>query len=47
MIGYGRGKFILKLPPFFNYERGTSRAGKFKTSNENKQTKNVFVIVFI
>ena len=43
MIGYGTRKIILKLPPFLNYERGTSRAGNSK-SNENK-SKNVFVFI--
>ena len=49
MIGYGTRKIILKLPPFlitnafFNYERGTPRVGKFKTSNENK---NVFAFIW-
>ena len=35
MIGYGKGKIILKLPPFLIFERGSSRAGN---SNENKNT---------
>ena len=44
MIGYGKGKIVLKIPAFLQIEQGKSRAGKFKTSNENKK---VFVIVFI
>ena len=39
MIGYGTGKISLKFPQI---ERGKSRAGIFKTSNENK---NVFVFI--
>ena len=37
-------KNYFEIPAFLQIERGKSRAGKFKTSNENK---NGFVFVFI
>ena len=38
-------KIYSEITAFFNYERGTSRAGKFKTSNENKNN-NVLLFSF-
>ena len=37
-------KIYFEIPAFLQIERGKSRAGKFKTSNENK---NGFVFVII
>ena len=37
-------KNYLEIPAFLQIERGKSRAGKFKTSNENIN-KNIFVFI--
>ena len=40
-------KICFEITAFLNYERGTSRAGKFKTSNENKKQKRFcFLLMF-
>ena len=36
-------KYYFKIPAFMQIERGKSRAGKFKTSNENKK---FFLLLF-
>ena len=45
MIGYGKGKIILKFPPFF---RLNEEYQEREIQNQMKtQNKNVFVYVFI
>ena len=47
MIGYGRGKIILKSPAFLPIERGISRAGKVKVMLHFAATEMcLFVFVF-
>ena len=40
-----KSKICFEITAFFNYERGITRAGEFKTSNENNN--KIFFIVYI